>query len=213
MEALGKTRELSKLVAGLGWPVGTLGRSGGDLIDLVDRAFAGGTPTSDGALRALEREATAVVTFDPMLIPAPLRTPAYAQALASPVPEPAARTFFLHEAALHVVVGDERIMTEQLRWLSKTPQVRLVPFTAGHHPEFRNAFTLLTLPYGDRVHIESVAMNVLSDRADVVAAYREAVHTLDRLALGERESRAEFTKRADRCDRPRNRFWRRGGER
>jgi hypothetical protein len=212
VEALGKTRELSKLVAGLGWPVGTLGRSGGDLIDLVDRAFAGGAPAADGALRALEEKATEVVTFDPMLVPSPLRTPAYARALDSPL-EQAERTFFLHEAALHVVVGDERIMAEQLRCLSRTPRVRLVPFTAGHHPEFRNAFTLLTLPHGDQVHIESVAMNVLSDRPDVVAAYRTAVRTLDRLALGERESRAEFAKRADRCDRPRNRFWRRGEER
>jgi hypothetical protein len=209
VEALGKTRELSKLVAGLGWPVGTLGRSGGDLIDLVDRAFAGGAPASEEKLRALEEKATDVVTFDPMLIPAPLRTPAYAQALGSPEQQ-AERTFFLHEAALHVVVGDERVMAEQLRSLTKTERVRLVPFTAGHHPEFRNAFTLLALPEQDQVHIESVAMNVLSDRPDVVAAYRTAVRTLDGLALPERESRAEFAKLADRCDRPRNRFWRWG---
>lgn len=161
---------LSWTAARLGRPVGRssnpdLGRRGPDLIDLV--GLVGPVP---GAPVGVE-----LVVFETLCVPVPLRTPAYAAALgeeAGPV-VPATR-FFVHEAALHVLVGDADVLAEQWRAVADRDDVvvRLVPFAAGRVGELRAPFAL---PAG-------------SGRAEL----------LDRIALDVPSSRVEFRRCAER---------------
>ena len=166
-----------RLVPGSGWSYrpSTVDRSrhGPDLIDLI--RIVGRRPAD----AADSPSGGAIVVFEALCVPESLRTPAYALALGDDaggpgverLPHTAAR-FFVHEAVLHVRVGDDAVMADQFDALADqtaTP-VRLVPFSAGHVGVPRSSFTL---PDGRR-------------QADV----------LDRIALDVPSSRAEFRRRA-----------------
>ncbi|XVS61378.1 Scr1 family TA system antitoxin-like transcriptional regulator [Actinosynnema sp. CA-299493] len=166
-----------KLVPGLGWSnrPSTVDRSrhGPDLIDLIRLVGRRPGDVGDG------RPDRAVVVYEALCVPEPLRTPAYAQALGddgSGVDRPphTAASFFVHEAALHVRVGDEAVMADQLDALAggAGAPVRLVPFAAGHVGALRSSFAL---PEG-----------------------RRPVKVLDRIALDVPSSRAEFGRQAAR---------------
>ncbi|QQQ73797.1 hypothetical protein IOD16_21340 [Saccharothrix sp. 6-C] len=165
-----------KLVPGLGWSnrPSTVDRSrhGPDLIDLI--RLVGRRP-GDTADRS---PGCSVVVYEALCVPEPLRTPAYALALGDDsgvdrLPH-AAASFFVHEAALHVRVGDEAVMADQLDALANRADapVRLVPFAAGHVGVLRSSFAL---PEG-----------------------RRPAEVLDRIALDVPSSRAEFGRQAAR---------------
>ena len=187
-------------------------------------------PDGVRALRASERKAAEIVTFESMLIPGLLQTPEYARAvmLGSEVPPKAAEsgvelrmerqellrgstppdcTFFIHEAALHAWAGDWQIMADQMLQLAlrsawRHITIRLVPFAAGNRHEFRNAFVCMAFKEGLPVaYTETAAMSVLSERPEVVEKYHHAVKILNRLALDAQESRSEFARWADRYER------------
>jgi hypothetical protein len=168
-----------RLVPGLGWSnrPSTVDRNrhGPDLIDLI--RLVGRRPGDAGDGSA----ACAVVVFEPLCVPEPLRTPAYALALGEDAGgigvdrlSRTATRFFVHEAALHVRVGDDAVMADQLDALADRADVpvRLVPFAAGHVGVLRSSFAL---PDG-----------------------RRPAEVLDRIALDVPSSRAEFRRRAAR---------------
>lgn len=215
---------LSKLGEGLGWPTGGPGSHLVDLVRLVgysrtdqsalDRVLDIAKVDHVPSLRAGERAARAIVSFEPLIVPGLLQTPEYAAAVALEDdvvarrellrgPQPPDCTFYVHEAALHAWAGDWRVMADQVLQLSlwgasRHISIRLVPFAAGTRREFRTAFTCLAFPDG-RTAVYTGA--VPSERAEVVGEYRKAVGVLDRLALGEPESRSEFARWADHCER------------
>ncbi|MCE6998837.1 DUF5753 domain-containing protein [Saccharothrix sp. S26] len=159
-----------RLVPGLGWSnrPSTVDRSrhGPDLIDLIRLVGRRPNDVADGPAGC------AVVVFEPLCVPEPLRTPAYALALGEDgglgvdrLPLVGAR-FFVHEAALHVRVGDDAVMAEQWDALADRTDVpvRLVPFSAGHVGVLRSSFAV---PDGRRPVevLERIALDVPSSRA------------------------------------------------
>ncbi len=172
-----------RLVPELGWSnrPSTVDRSrhGPDLIDLIRLVGRRPGDVADSP------SGCAVVVFEALCVPEPLRTPAYALALgeeaggtgADRLPHTAAR-FFVHEAALHVRVGDEAVMADQLDVLADRTDapVRLVPFTAGHVGVLRSSFAL---PDGRRPAdvLDRIALDVPSSRAEF---RRRAAHYRDR---------------------------------
>ncbi|MFE9750605.1 Scr1 family TA system antitoxin-like transcriptional regulator [Saccharothrix saharensis] len=150
-------------------------RHGPDLIDLIRLVGRRPGDVADGPAGC------AVVVFEPLCVPEPLRTPAYALALGEEgggtgvdrLPHAGAR-FFVHEAALHVRVGGDAVMADQLDALADRTDVpvRVVPFAAGHLGVLRSSFAL---PDG-----------------------RRPAEALDRIALDVPSSRAEFRRQAAR---------------
>ncbi|MEU4746217.1 Scr1 family TA system antitoxin-like transcriptional regulator [Actinosynnema sp. NPDC023658] len=157
-----------RLVPGLGWSnrPSTVDRSrhGPDLIDLIRLVGRRPGEVVEGPT------ACDAAVFEALCVPEPLRTPAYALALGDDTAAdrvPHATRFFLHEAVLHVRVGDDAIMAEQLDALADRADVpvRLVPFDAGHV-------------------------------SPALSAGRWQVDVLERVALDVPSSRAEFRRRA-----------------
>ena len=165
-----------RLVSGLGWSSrpSTVDRSrhGPDLIDLIRLVGRRPGDTADGPAGG------AVVVFEALCVPEPLRTPAYTLAFGDDAGGvdrlPHTTRFFVHEAALHVRVGDDAVMADQLEALANRTDapVRLVPFTAGQVGVLRSSFAL---PEG-----------------------RRPVEVLDRIALDVPSSRAGFRREAAR---------------
>lgn len=182
------------------------------------------------ALVSSEREATTIVAYEPMVVPGMLQTPDYASAVisASDDPpesvEPAVETrmrrqdllrrpappecaFFLHEAALHSVVGGPEVMADQILQLalwSAWPHVtiRLVSFAAGHDRNLLHQFQYMGFKdSGPVVYTDNLATIVLSGRSEMVAKHKSAMEALDWLTLSAQESRSEFVRWADKYER------------
>ncbi|MET9710841.1 Scr1 family TA system antitoxin-like transcriptional regulator [Nocardiopsis alba] len=128
-----------------------------------------------GALPDLEAEAVRIRSYESLLIPGLLQTPAYATAIfeSSQVvpPEDTQRKVdsrmarrgvldapggpqficVIDEAALRRVVGSRKVMTEQLRFLIGMAAhykvtILVLPFEAGAHTAMDGAFALLEFP-------------------------------------------------------------------
>jgi hypothetical protein len=137
---------------------------------------------SEGSADALlsltlhERLASSLTCYEPMAIPALLQNESYARALLASAMHPpsivesAVRhrmnrqgvlsgkhvdgfVFYIHEAALHLWVGDRATMygqAERLVYLSTWPKLtlRVIPMSAGNHPALQHASTVLTFRHG-----------------------------------------------------------------
>jgi len=104
--------------------------------------------------------------------------------------------FYVHELALQLHVGDERIMEEQyLRMLFNTHVLRIVPMSAGPGPirmSMRMLFRfdkLIPVAYS-----ETDIANVFAHDGAAIADSREFFKWLDALALDEGQSRSLLTK-------------------
>lgn len=127
------------------------------------------------SLPDFEAEASAIRTFEGLVIPGLLQTPDYARAVIQGGRytseeeierrvkarlerrdiltrfKPASLRVTLDEAVLHRVVGSSEVMAEQLRHLlhmAKLPNIDLqvVPFDAGAHAAFVAPFSILNFP-------------------------------------------------------------------
>jgi uncharacterized protein DUF5753 len=118
-----------------------------------------------------------------------------AQPVRGPVPQLHA---VVHEAALHVLVGDAEVMREQLTRmleLAELPHVTLqvLPFAAGAHASMGRAFTVLRLPEalgGEVVYTEDLWSASYAQQSDQVAAYSRVFDQIIGMALDERGTRA-----------------------
>jgi transcriptional regulator with XRE-family HTH domain len=138
--------------------------------------FADAVPDYFALFLGLEASAVQVQSYDALVIPGILQTPAYAAAIiraGEPQPDrevarrielrmarqqlveraddPVRVWSVLDEAVLHRQVGGADVMREQLERLVKLAErpnvdIQVLPFTAGAHAGTEGAFTLLTFP-------------------------------------------------------------------
>jgi hypothetical protein len=180
--------------------------------------------TSDGLLCLVmhQRSALALTSYDTMVIPGLLQSVAYARALLETTgafdlvddvmkerldrqehlrsQENARSTFYLHEAALRLVVGGSRTMHDQmmrLAFMCEWPHVtlRVVPFSAPGHPALRYPSALMTFTRHAKpvAYAESDLTTVFLEEERAIAFYREKHSVLDALALSTEESHEVFT--------------------
>lgn len=184
----------------------------------------------DDVLCARMHEATAqTLTCYQPLLPSLLHTSAYAEALfghtsasseqldtrrrsrtarQAALHEEAApeAVFFVHEAALHLVVGDATVMHDQcmhLGFIAEQPRftLRVVPASAGH-PALRYAATLLTFaaPLKPLGYSETDTATVFFDEDTAIATVQRKFAALDRLALSVEQSKDVFRHWSDTYD-------------
>jgi transcriptional regulator with XRE-family HTH domain len=163
-----------------------------------------------------ESSATAIETFQQLIVPGLLQTEAYAtammaangstygaervqlrlmrQAMLAQEDGPSFECV-LDEAALHRHVGGPAVMREQLIRLRDATgpkiSVGIIPFTAGAHASMSEPFTLLTLdPAEEDVLFREVTTRTVTDRenADLVAGYRRRFKNLKAMAVEQEQA-------------------------
>jgi len=187
----------------------------------------------DGSLQSLifhESLAEHSIMYEPLAIHGLLQTPGYARAHITAVnpdisedrveaavrtrmerrqvlylPKPARFTFYIHERALRLRVGTDRIMQEQLLHLVFTAAldnvtVRIVPSDAGL---FGDAFRLMEFHQNPPiVYLDNVVFGgLILEDPDYVNNYYKLVPMLDGAALDEGQSREFVAELADVFDR------------
>ncbi|MEO6084096.1 MAG: helix-turn-helix transcriptional regulator [Umezawaea sp.] len=171
-----------------------------------------------------QRSALTLTSYDTMVIPGLLQSMGYARALLEMAnacraddvdevlgerlerqehlrgQENSRATFYLHEAALRLVVGGARTMHDQmmrLAFMSGWPHVslRVVPFSAPGHPALRYPSALMTFSRHAKpvAYAESDLTTVFVEEERAIEFYREKQSVLDALALSEEESHEVFT--------------------
>jgi hypothetical protein len=99
----------------------------------------------------------------------------------------------VHEAALHVRVGDEEVMREQptrMLELAQLPHLTLqaLPYRAGAHASMGRAFTILGLPEplgGEVAYTEDLWSATYSEKPEQVSAYSRVFDRITGMALDE----------------------------
>ena len=186
----------------------------------------------DGSLQSLifhESTATHSIIYEPQVINGLLQTQDYARALNSnlsadtvagvvrtrmerqrilSLPSPARFTFFVHEHALRLQVGSDRIMHEQLLHLVLTAAMdhvtlRVVPSAAGERSAVGGAFRLMEFPeHRPMVYLDNLGGGgLILDDPRYVRRYRELMPMLADVALNEGQSREFAAGLADEFDR------------
>jgi transcriptional regulator with XRE-family HTH domain len=175
----------------------------------------------------MEREASALCSFEPMVVPGLLQTRDYARALLavralesadSLEQEVAARLVrqailgrerppqlwcLIDEAVLHRSVGGPEVMREQLRHLAEMagrPKIsmQVLPFDTGAHAGLLGAFAIAAFENSDDiVYIETAVSGNITEQPSVVADMRFTYDTLRAEALPRGASRDLITKVAE----------------
>ncbi len=171
------------------------------------------------------------VGYEPMVVPGLLQTRGYARAWMERTPTlsgeaidaavrrrgdrqqvlhrptPGWFTFFVHEQALRLQVGNRAIMHEQLLKLvlmAALPHVslRVLPASAGERGLFGGSFQLFEYrDHNPLVYFSSAWNGVFLEDKDFVADYRRLLPDLASVALDEGQSRAFAAELADALDR------------
>jgi hypothetical protein len=108
-------------------------------------------------------------------------------------------TIFMHEQALRLPVGDERVMAEQLHRLLRLSvrpylTIRLIPTAFGPHAGLAGDFDLLKFKkIPPIVYVESEGANVFLEDQPSVDLYDTVVTSLGRTALDESQTRKLIT--------------------
>lgn len=145
---------------------------GGLLVRLLDLVYRHEVPLEIGAYADLERKATHIYAFEPLVVHGLLQTEAYAREILSVITRkaiderltqrlerqqilsqdpPPLVWMVLWEPVLYQVVGGPEVMRKQLAHLlelSRQERVRIqvLPFTAGAHTGTKGAFTMFRSP-------------------------------------------------------------------
>jgi hypothetical protein len=167
----------------------------------------------------LENTAQIIVYYEPIVIPGLLQTEDYARALfherdvlpaeiiESRVrirmqrqsllrrPDPPKITFFVHENALRMPVGESRIMHEQMLHLLLTGaaapcRTRVVPASVGARTGTSGPFIWTARKENNPViYVEHLTTSMFLEGREDMLAYRRRLDRLTELALSEGESR------------------------
>ncbi|WJK34535.1 helix-turn-helix transcriptional regulator [Solwaraspora sp. WMMA2065] len=177
----------------------------------------GGLPVESRTLIQLEAEASAIVDFEPLLVPGLLQTPDYTRAVLQGcgVPEADAQTrvtarlgrqailarseppalhAILDESALRRPLGGPWVMGRQLRHLvdaADRPNVTLqvVPWSVGGYTGLDGAFAILDFPRNRTVvHLEHKISGLFLEEPEQVSFFREELDRLLTVALSPAES-------------------------
>ncbi|MEQ4303737.1 helix-turn-helix transcriptional regulator [Plantactinospora sp. B6F1] len=216
---------------------GVTGEERKRLLGLVERAkdtgwweVLGNLPAESRTLIRLEAEATAIVNWQPLLVPGLLQTADYARAVMNGCgvgeadaqtrvaarlgrqailtrAEPPKLNVLLDEMVLRRVLGSPRVMVRQLRHLveaAERPNVtlRVVPFELGAHTGLDGPIVLLDFARNRSVvHLEHKMSGLFLDEPERVALFRQETDRLAEVALSAAES-VEFVARvATECER------------
>jgi len=175
----------------------------------------------------IEREATALRSFEPLIIPGLLQTPQYARTLLAAQPagtedeleqlvatrierqailvreNPPHLWCLLDEGALHRCVGGGKTMHDQLLHLEEAAHrpkvaIQVVPFEAGAHAGLLGAFVIASFDgAGDIVYLETAASGQVTETPSVVAEVTLTYDTLRSEALPRTASRELIMKVAE----------------
>ncbi|HWD03113.1 MAG TPA: Scr1 family TA system antitoxin-like transcriptional regulator [Amycolatopsis sp.] len=188
-------------VAGILGALGVTGQRKDELLGLArgvlgpDWVAKNGQTAAD-IISSLERTATTVIAWHPLLVPRILQTAEYGSIALSAAPfgcsVPAEA--YVGENALSTVVGNADTMGRQLCFLANVaasaegPMVRVVPTRVGWHPGLSGSFTLYRTVNADVVHCQhhGAATFLFEDKGN--GRHRSVVASLRRLALSEQET-------------------------
>lgn len=160
----------------------------------------------------LEAEATAIVNWEPLLVPGLLQIPDYTQAVMAgcgvPIGDAQARVaarlgrqavlsraeppqlrVLVDEMALRRVLGSHRVMARQLRHLvdaAERPNVvlRVVPLAVGAHTGLDGSFALFDFPRNRSVvYLDHKITGLFLEEAPQVAYFRREADRLTEVAL------------------------------
>lgn len=166
-----------------------------------------------------ENTAASSASYDPLVVPGMLQTEEYAAALIGPDKPGWVQVrmerqrllnnrpfeFFIHEQALRLPVGGNRVMNEQLLKLvlvaeQPTVTIRVVPAALGAQSLFGGEFVFLRYS-GHRplVYLES---GFFLDDEQHTAEYQRKLTRLSERALGRGQSREMLARMASEVDRP-----------
>ncbi|MDT7785745.1 MAG: hypothetical protein QOF58_4164 [Pseudonocardiales bacterium] len=177
-------------------------------------------PDNLRTLAMAEAQAKKITCYDVLSVPGLIQTPEYArtllssgrkrpedvekslkwrmerQAILSRVQNRPECRFYVHELALQLRVGDERIMEEQyLRMLFNTHILRIVPMSASPAAIRMSARMLFNFEKHVPVaYSETDLANVFAHDGAAIADSREFFKWLDALALDEGQSRSMLAK-------------------
>lgn len=104
---------------------------------------------------------------------------------------PARCALFVHEQALRLPVASARVMHEQMLNLvlangQRHCDIRIVPASAGVAGVARNSFSLFTYPDGaPLIHVETPTTSEFMENRQDIAAYRDILDRIARVALTE----------------------------
>ncbi|MDQ2584052.1 helix-turn-helix domain-containing protein [Saccharothrix yanglingensis] len=208
-----RARLSSAVVAeSLGWSLGKL-----------SKLETGTRSTSPWEIATLiGRCAAAITTYEPLTVPALAQTRTYARALIGAEDLADARiarqevlrpdggpttVFYIHDAALRLVVGDRAVMRDQLLHLTLPagqPNVtaHVIPLTAPAHPALLHHTTLLTFdpPTRPLAYSENGTTTVFHDNLAEVEHCRRRMRELHARALPAAQSREVVAHWADAYD-------------
>ncbi len=160
----------------------------------------------------MEQSAAALTEVSPMLIPGLLQTQDYAHSIMSTAnlssdevvtrvairmgrrdvirrPDPVRFNAFIGETAIYQLIGNRAVMVEQFRYLlemARKPNItmRIVRFDSGWYPGLEGAFMfIVSEDWTPIVHLELRRSSTFLHQEDVVSAYRQALDTIDKVAL------------------------------
>lgn len=181
--------------------------------------FGSRLPTQLKTLVDHESKATEINEFEPDFVPGLLQTGDYTQALlnrSATVPADevqdrvAARlgrkslfsrdhrprcTFFIHESALHTVVGGPEVMSEQLHELLRMSvrtyiTIRVIPFAFGAHAGNSGSCRLMEFAeVKPVVYVETETAGIFFEEPEEIQAYRNIFAALADSALDGGQSR------------------------
>lgn len=172
----------------------------------------GGLSAESRTLIQLEAEATAIVDFEPLLVPGLLQVPDYTRALMRAGgladmdaqarvaarlgrqailsrDEPPALHVIVDEMVLRRVLGGRRVMARQLRHLieaAERPNVtlRVVPFAVGGHTGLDGSFAILDFPRNRSVvYLDHKISGLFLEEPEQVALFRREADRLNEVAL------------------------------
>ena len=176
------------------------------------RAHGSDSPDDLACLRMHEAQARMLTCYEPLMVPTLLHTEQYAEALLIQSlgcreqrdawvrsrmnrqavlrrESPPTAVFFIHEAALHLVVGDAQVMHDQCMQLSFMAtwaelSLRVVPLATGH-AALRHAATQLTFSEHLKplVYMETGTATVFCDEETATSTVQRKFAALDELAL------------------------------
>jgi transcriptional regulator with XRE-family HTH domain len=182
------------------------------------------------AFAAYEAEASQLLIFAPLILPGLLQTRDYARAIIRAIRydlsheqierrvefrmkrqallsemEPLTLWAIIDEAILHRMIGNRRVMCEQLRYLVDTarlPHVTLqvLQFSAGEHAGLDGPFVIIRYPEPtdrDMVYFEHIGREHLSDDADAINLHVKSFDHLRAAALKPDDSLKLIYRRAE----------------
>ncbi|MBC6446464.1 helix-turn-helix domain-containing protein [Actinokineospora xionganensis] len=185
------------------------------------------------SLRSLifhETTATRSISYEPEVIPGLLQTEPYVRALLARQDftderraallqarmerqrilfrnNPTQFTFFVHERALRLEVGDYRTMAEQLLAMlffadQRNIQIRILPSSARDTAVFGGAFRLLGYPkFAPLVYLDCHIAGLFLEDARQVADFQSLMRQIAKVALDAGQSRGLVATLADEYDR------------